>query len=332
MDANMNRPAEGFQPELEGGPPGAALHRFTHEAMATSFELILAEADAQYAANAARAAFDELDRLEQELSRYLPTSDISRINGLAPGASALTGLAAYECLQLAEQYSRELDGAFDVTIGPLLDWWKAHAGMAEGMLPEHELIYARSRTGMRHLELSQSEPRVTVKNGGLVIDLGAIGKGYAVDQMVALLRDWSIEAALVHGGQSSLFAVGAPPGQEGWRLALRDPRDQAATIGTVCLRDCSISGSGVFVQGHHIISPRTGRPARGKLGVWAIAPSAAASDAISTGFMVMAEAEIDHYCAAHPEVAGLALLEEAAGEPPMRFGAWGRWAGEPDQV
>jgi FAD:protein FMN transferase len=289
--------------------------------MSTTFEIFIAGQDPEYAGQAAQAAFRELDRLELELSRYIPFSDVSNINALAAGEAITIDLSVYECLQEAARIHTETGGAFDVTIGPLLDWWRARRGAGdESELQGEDLLAARARTGMGLLEISPEQPMVGVRTGGLILDLGAIGKGYALDVMGALLREWGMEWAMIHGGQSSVLAIGPPEGQNGWLVPLRNPENHDETFDAAALRDCSMSGSGIQSHGAHIINPRTGRPATDKLGAWAIAPTAAASDAISTAFMVMSEAEVEAFCAAHKDVSAVLMAKTESGRTIRRFG------------
>ena len=170
------------------------------------------------------------------------------------------------------------------------------------------------------LELDEEQHAVKVLAEGLMIDLGGIGKGYAIDQMIELLREWSIESALVHSGQSSVFAMAPPPGRSAWQIDLRDPGPHEKSIGSVRLAHRAMSGSGMRLHGAHIIDPRTGQPAQGKLATWAAAPSAALADALSTAFMVMSPAEIETYCREHLDVAAMVMLE--VGAKVVRFGEW----------
>ena len=270
---------------------GVPSHRFSHDAMGTTFEIIIPGEEAQYAGQAARAAFDEAGRIEEQLSRFLPGSDVARINALGAGQSLRVGIAAMDCLRLASEVCSQTDGAFDVTIG------------------SHDL-----------LELDPQRFLVGVKADGVRVDLGGIGKGYAVDQMAALLSEWSIGAALIHSGQSTALAVGTPPDSEGWPLALRHPAQNDETLLTVHLRSGAISGSGLAVHGQHIIDPRTGQPVEGVAGSWAFAPTAALSDALSTAFMVMQPDEAGAYCAQHPEVSAIVAREGSAGLEVVHFG------------
>ncbi len=316
----MAEPANAFSVVTSDWAPGATVHRFRHDAMATTFEVFILGEEAEYARQAAEAAFDELDRLELELSRFVETSDVSRVSGLDAGGSTRVGIAAFECIELASRVHAETGGAFDVTVGALAELWSA----AEGEPSEEALARARERTGMRLIETGDEHHAVGVGATGLRLDLGGIGKGYALDRMAELLQDWSVERALIHSGESSVVAIGSPPGGDAWSLGLRDPGDRARTIGAFRLRDGrSLGGSGRLLHGSHILDPRTGRPAEAALGAWAVAPSAALADALSTAFMVMSADEVADYCAQHADVSGMVV--RAAGEAPAVFGECGEW-------
>lgn len=162
-----------------------------------------------------------------------------------------------------------------------------------------------SNWGMKWLLLDAAARTVRVERAGLIVDLGAVGKGYAVDRAVEVLREWGIAAARVHSGQSTVYCLGSPPGEAGWTVSVRDPGDHARTLGKLVLRDAAFSGSGVALHGAHIIDPRTGEPVEDRRGAWALAPSAALSDAVSTAFMVMSDEAIAAFCTYRPEVRAL---------------------------
>lgn len=306
------------------------LHRFAHNAMATTFEVVLAARSRAYAEAAADAAFAEIDRLERELSRFIPDSDLARVNALRPGDALQLGIDAFECLQLAEAVWRETGGAFDVTVGgwlprsgtspPAADR-RGDASDAEGGGPN-----PRAAVGMPLIELNPPRRQVRVRSAGVVVDLGAVGKGYAVDQAVEMLWQWNIAQGLVHAGQSSVFAFGdaAGPGAPsggGWVMPIRDPLDHSRTLGQVRLRRESLSGSGRALHGEHILDPRTGLPAPAEtVGAWAVAPSAAMSDAFSTAFMLLTPGEVEACCR---RVAGLSAIlarRDGAGTALRSFG------------
>ncbi len=306
----------------EGIVPGA--HRFSHEAMATVFEIIIVHEDGHYAHQAAWEAFEELDRLEQELSRFIPNSDISRINQLSAGQPLTIGPAVFECLRLCARMNADTNGAFDITIGSLLNCW-LNDDRHPRTPSQEELVAARQLTGMNLVQLDEASHTVQLDAGPVHIDLGGFGKGYAVDRMAELLRDWSIGTALIHGGASSVLALGAPPETAGWPLTLSSPGHRRQTLAHLHLRDRALSGSGLQ-KGEHIIDPRTAYPVAGRIAAWASAPTAAPSDALSTAFMVMDPEAANRYCSDHPEVLAMILLEGLGGKAQedniLRYGLW----------
>lgn len=279
-----------------------ALFRFVHEAMNTQFEALVPESDADlsYATQAAHAVFDELDRLENELSRFRSQSDIFRINRLPSGESTIVGLATLDCLRIAKAVHRETGGAFDISVGSLMNIYRDAAG---GLRIPHadEESWARARTGMNLFDFDEEERIVTVHADQLVLDLGAIGKGYALDQCAALLGDWSIQNVLLNAGDSTVLGVGVSPGSEGWTVTAGNTRRRE-----ILLQNNALSGSGFHVKGAHIIDPRSLRPVPPKPDrAWCIAPTAALSDALSTAFMVMKPEEIETLCARNAGVVAI---------------------------
>ncbi len=278
------------------------VRRFSHEAMATVFEVHGVHPDAGYAAQAARAAFDLADRIEQELSRFLPNSDISRINHLAAGERTQVSASTLECLVIARHVFDLTDGAFDVSLG----------------------------TDLSSLEFDPDNGLVHAASDGVTIDLGGIGKGYAIDRMAELLEEWGLERALVHGGFSSVLALEAPAGCAGWPLTLSDPGDPSRVLAPLSVRQTALGASGVR-KGDHIVDPRTGGPARGRRAAWTVVPrpgesgssaqgapafrlaAAAVSDALATAFMLMRIEEIEALCDRSPGLEAWILPEPAGG-------------------
>jgi thiamine biosynthesis lipoprotein len=285
-------------------PP--ALQRFEHDAMACTFALYLPGGDARYAQSAAQAAFDELDRVEQLLSRFIPHSDIARISALEPGQSVRVSPETIECLQLAAEVYTATSGAFDI------------AFRCRRAAPAAPLVF------------DPTARAVGVQAARVSLDLGAIGKGYAVERVVAVLREWGLKSALVHSGQSTAYALGAPPGGASWRIALRSP-DQSAALGALDLTDAALSGSGQLLHGGHIVDPRTGQPADRYGATWAIAPSAALSDALSTAFMLMPPGDVRELCAHWPGVSAILLPVGATAHEALCYGPLGhqvRWSAQ----
>jgi len=266
-------------------------HTLAHEAMATTFKLTVAHADPVYARQACAEAFAEIDRIEGRLSRYVQSSDISRINRLGQGQSTAVQLDAFECLRIALEVQRETRGAFDA---------------AYGSRPE-KVTGTFCLKGPR-FDLNEQDHTVRVLADGVRLDLGGIGKGFALDRMAALLADWEIGSALLAASTSTLLALGPPSGQSGWPITFGPEHDLQRLV--LCNR--ALSGSGTAVKGSHIIDPRTGRPVEDRVGAWAGAPCAAAADALSTAFLVMTEGEIHDYCCRHPEVSAHVLKSPSA--------------------
>jgi thiamine biosynthesis lipoprotein len=274
-------------------------HRFCHKAMATTFEIFIVHSDTRYARQAACAGFDELDRLEAELSRFIENSDICRLNNLAAGRSLRVGPAVFECLQLCDRMYAQTNGTFDVTLGS-------------------------ASSGCR-LKLDKAQYTVQQPAKAVKIDLGGIGKGYAVDKMAELLGDWSIDTALIHGGYSSVLALGAPPETKGWPITLSSPGNHKQVLAKLHLQDRAISGSGLQ-DGRHIIDPRTAQPVEDKRAAWACAPDAATTDALSTAFMVMSPDEVKDYCLRHSDTLAMIVTKDGDTETQkdkvLRFGYW----------
>jgi thiamine biosynthesis lipoprotein len=285
------------------------LHRFSHEAMATYFEIYAVHPDAQYVAQASQAAFDLVDRLERELSRFQPTSDITRINHLAAGERTRVTPSTLECLVIARHLFALTGGAFDVSIG----------------------------SGLETLEIDAERVAVRATRAGVRVDLGGIGKGYAVDLVGELLEEWGIATALVHGGFSSMLALAPPPGSGGWSLTLSDPAAPARLLERLSVTQAALSASGIR-KTDHIVDPRTGEPVRGRLAAWALVPRpepsatpeghrlapGAVADALTTALMLLAEEEIAVLCEGAPGLHAWALerpLEPGRDAELRRFGA-----------
>lgn len=293
------------------------LQRFSHEAMATTFEVLVLHPDRRYAEQATWAAFDELDRLEAELSRFIENSDVSRVNSLTENQSLTVGVNTFECLELCTRLYAETNGAFDVTIGYLMDCWLDEDKKLRRP-SEEQLDIARRHTGMDLLELDEEAVALRLLGEAVSVDLGGVGKGYAVDKMTDLLGEWDIDIALIHGGYSSVKAVGSPDGTKGWPVTLSNPGNRKQTLAHLYLRDRALSGSGLQ-KGEHIIDPRTGRPVEYSRAAWACAGDAATSDALSTAFMVMSPAEVEQYCLSHSGTLAVVIGGE---DKILRCGPW----------
>jgi thiamine biosynthesis lipoprotein len=301
----------------------SGVYRFSHEAMATIFEVLIIHPDVVYAEQAANAAFDEVDKLESELSRFIENSDVSQINNLGANQALRVSPATFECLEICGRLHSETEGAFDVTVGALYDCL-VDSGKKAREVSASELETVRKRTGMELVKLDEDAYTVKVSGEGVQIDFGGFGKGYAVDKMTELLVDWGIERALIHGGFSSVLALEGPTGMTGWPVTLSNPLNRRENLEVIHLSNQALSSSGLE-KGQHIIDPRKGEVVGGKIGTWVCGGEAGTCDGLSTAFMVMSKDEIERYCQNHPETAVMVMFREGIenkGAEVLRFGDW----------
>lgn len=276
----------------------STVRRFGHQAMATSWDLFLHGLDEPEADEAARLAFQEIDQLETELSRFRLDSDIGRLNQLSAGQTTRVGAAAIDCVLLAGDVHAATGGAFDITIGPLFDCWVGPNGSPR-RASRGEVAEARTRCGMDKLLVEPESLRLGVKVDGMEVDLGGIGKGYAVDQAALRIREVAgCDNFLMNAGDSTCLGVGPGPEGKGWPI-------RAGMRGKlIYLQDEAMSGSGTSVKGAHIIDPRTAKPIKigGRDHVWVRTRLASVADAFSTALLVLNAKEAKEVCTRHPEI------------------------------
>jgi thiamine biosynthesis lipoprotein ApbE/amino acid transporter len=270
----------------------------------------------------ADAALDEVDRVDQLMSHYRADSPLSRVNREASRHPVAVERELFDFIAASIRYSRESDGAFDITVGPLMKAWGFFRG--EGRLPsDDDLAAARRSVGSRHVIMDAAERTIAFDAPDVTLDLGGVAKGYAIDRVVRLLRERQVTAALVSAGGSTIYAFGAPPGRTGWDVAIQDPVDARKTAFRTTLngRALSVAGSSEKsfeaggVRYSHIMDPRTGRPAQGVLSVAVLAATGTAGDALDDAFFVMGPERGRAYIARLPETEVFFLL-------PVRGNAW----------
>jgi FAD:protein FMN transferase len=274
-------------------------YKFGHAAMGTEFDLVLVQPELSpgQAQTLANQIFADIDQLETELSRFKSGSDIWNLNRLSPGRQLSLNLSTWDCLSLAKAVHGATNGALDVTVGKLMQLWRNPDHSLRTPSPA-QVQLARQQVGSHLFELIEDGLQVRVLESGLEFDLGAIGKGYALDQSVRHLEEWGVEHALLSAGESSILTLGSPDGDRGWPIELR-----GSDLRVHWLKDGALSCSGFEVQGQHIMDPRTGHPVpRSRGRSYVTAPTAALSDALSTAFAVMDAAEINEFCAGQLQV------------------------------
>jgi len=259
--------------------------RLAVEAMATRFELVYWGPRA-----AGEEALAEIVRLDTRLSAYQGVSDISWINAHAGLHAVKVEPRTFALLQRCVELSGKTAGAFDITVGPLLHAWKFLGGT--GAKPSPELIAeARTRVGSQHLHFDAHESTIRFGRSGMRLDLGAAGKGYAIDAAIAILRGHGVRAALLHGGTSSVHAIGKPP-DGAWKIRWSPPGVPEQTF-TLC--DSAMSVSAVhgkaFTSGGrcygHVLDPITGEPADDARSAVVTGPASLECDALSTALLVL---------------------------------------------
>ena len=243
----------------------AKTYNFTHEAMKTVFQLRLCADDAVLAKNAALDCFERLDAIEDSLSRYIPGSDVWQINHMQSGQSLFVSEDCYQCLRLAMLVGQASSGLFDITLGRLIEHRKSAAEAAPPALAGQLMI-------------DDTRPKVHCIERGREIDLGGIGKGYALDVLAERCREWGITNGLLSAGASTQLAFGNRP----WELAMRGDQHNCE----LKLQEQALSASGTAIQGSHIVSPSGDNASLPRRRAWVRTSSAAMADAFSTAALL----------------------------------------------
>lgn len=268
------------------------------QAMGATFSVVLYGSDEAAMSRAIDESFAEVHRLDALLSNYRPESEWSRINREAAGHPVAVSPESFRLLSDCIAYSRESEGTFDLTVGPLMRSWGFFGG--ERHVPSADQIrQALELVGYQHVRLNPRKRTVRFDRPGVEIDPGGVGKGYAVDRMVELLRTRGFRNALVAASGSSIFGMGNPPDEPGgWPISIADPWDHRKNAAQVFLKDMSLSTSGSYeksfrVGGHrysHIMDPRHGVPAESAVQVTVIAPRTMDSEVWAKPYFIQGNA------------------------------------------
>ena len=282
------------------------IQTFTHNAMATRWTIRTSGAPAAETAQAVSEAFAQISKLENLLSRFIASSDISRVNALAPGERAWVQRETLDCLAAAQKIAEATKRAFDATSGTLVDFWKTQTqnpSCAENSfcdeMPEWRAAVENFRFGTFALHAESQE--IECVSAGAKIDLGGIAKGFALDCAAQTLEAWGVESALLSAGGSTILACEAPEGRDGWKIGFAaETNDPEHAPAPVILRKNAISSSGTQFQKTHLVDPRTGLLAIRRETVRVLAQTATEADALSTAFFCMSDAEIEEFLKSAP--------------------------------
>ena len=320
------------QSQTEDAKPTGYLDQYTKAAMACQFEILLNMRQYRQGPQAVSDAFELLDLLEDQLTIYRDHSEVSQLNRSAKTQATPVETRLFHLLKLAKELHTDTAGAFDITSSPLTQLWGFDK--RAGSIPDADQIdQTLQQVGSKFLSLDQESETAKFTNPDLQINLGGIGKGFAIDRMGQLFRERDVHHFIVHGGQSSVLARGSQDdftrsesgdsseqndesNASGWTVGLSHPTIPNFRLAEFKLRDQALGTSGTGRQGFfhqgkrygHIIDPRTGWPTDHVLSSTVISPSAALSDALATAFFVMKLSQVEAYCDAHPEVSALLVV------------------------
>jgi FAD:protein FMN transferase len=310
-------------------PPLLYRHEANRMSMGCVYAIEAYGPDAETLPRIVEEAFDEVDRIDRLMSHYKTDSPLSLINRDAARRPVPVEPELFDFIVDAMRYNRDSDGAFDITVGPLMRTWGFFRG--EGRLPtDAEVTAARRHVGSAHVTLDAVARTISFDEPGVELDLGGIAKGYAVDRVVALLRRRQVAAALISAGSSTIYGLGAPPGaprrsghamqpaNAGWDVAIQDPVNSQRAATTVRLKDRALSVAGSSeksfeaggVRYSHIMDPRTGRPVQGVLSVAVLTSSGTAGDALDNALFVLGPEGGQAYLNRLPDTEALFFLPD----------------------
>ncbi len=248
------------------------IHRFSSEAMATIFEIYISHENRKYASQAAQQAFDLLDEIERQLSRFKEESDISLIAKADADTQMTLSLHTFECLVKSKKIFQMTKGYFDVSyLSPVF---------------------------LNHITLNEEDISINITQKDIQLDLGGVGKGYALEKMAEVLKDWDIRSALIHGGNSSVKALASPENKK-WNINLKLAYTEKI-LTNVGLENICMGSSGLL-KGMHITDPVGKAPLKYRRSSWVFCKDAAEADAVSTAVIAMPERKIEQLCRECPQ-------------------------------
>jgi len=293
--------------------------RFSHEAMFTTFEVLMAGEPTQYQKQGAREVFQILTRLEQQLSRFVDNSDMTRLNLAPVNEPVLLGLETFDCLTQALSVCELTHGALNICLG-------RRTAKLFGKDADNKPVMQDE--GKTHAELPNWDQLVldpdtlTAKrtHEAVQVDLGAVGKGFALDVMAQTLTDWGLTRCLLHGGSSTVLSLDGPEPDMTWPVTISHPKEPRTVLSTLGMAHLATSSSSQIEQSH-VIDPKTGDAIPVSKAAWSSAPNAILADGLSTAFMIMSPEEIKTLCQENPEV-GAMVWDGTKDVEVQSYGAW----------
>ncbi|QDT43037.1 Thiamine biosynthesis lipoprotein ApbE precursor [Gimesia alba] len=310
----LNEATEDF-----AAPTGGSTIRLSTRAMATEFAVVMNPGPSQQVMHASDA-LDLLHELEQLMTVYRTSSEMSRVNTAAAAGPAEMDPRLFEILDQARQICLDTAGGFDPSSGPLITLWRECR--QQGRIPsQQEIDECLKHTGIDQFHFDHSAQTIQYNSPENELNLGGIGKGFALDLAGQFLIEQELENWLFYGGFSSILARGTHNQLPGWPIGIKNPLFTSQRLGTVLLQNTSMSTSGSSVQHFrhegkrygHILDPRTGWPVSELLSVTVIAPNAALADALSTAFYVIGIEKALEYCDNHSEVGTILIPPPSQG-------------------
>jgi thiamine biosynthesis lipoprotein len=299
----------------DGGFKKVAVAR---NAMATRFEIVLYGKNEPALRAAAEEALDEIQRIEAQLSLYRPDSEVAHLNARAAREWVRVAPELFQLIERAKGLSLESAGTFDITVAPLMRCWGFMGG--SGKMPARtKIAEARRLVGMHLIELDPAQFGVHFGRPGVMLDFGAIGKGYGIERAVEILREAGIDSAIIHGGTSTVYGLGKPPDQSAWKVAIeaptRDDRRESSPLAVVELHDDALSVSAVWgksfaIKGKtygHIIDPRSGCPVANADLAAVVLPCATETDALSTALLTVGLRHQEKIASLRPNIRTLVM-------------------------
>lgn len=277
----------------DSAQPAPSRFEFAEDHMGTRFRIVCYCSDETTAQFAKRQAFQRIAELNDILSDYQPTSELMRLCQKAGGPPVNVSSELFTVLKQAEQISKLTEGAFDVTVGPMVRLWRRARRTREMPLPER-IAEAKLLVDYRLVELDEKNRTVRLDKVGMLLDLGGIAKGFAAEEAQKVLKKHGITSALVAAG-GDIVVSDPPPDSKGWRIGITPMGDETPDAPTMVLSNCAVSTAGdteqfVEINGvrySHIVDPRTGIGLTNRVQVTVVARYGTLADGLDTGLAVL---------------------------------------------